>query len=190
MLKNDDMTISSTDDLESEILREHSKRQTIALARWVGHDKNRFKKLMTLFLRGEYRVTQRSAWIVNECAEGSPELINPWLNPMVAKMQEPGVHGAVPRNVLRIFASIEIPKSLQGEVVTICFAYLMNPSSPIAVQVHAMSILVNISREEPDLKNEVRAVIESLLPQGGPAVNARARMVLKALSRTDKRKGR
>lgn len=184
------MIISGIKDLEQEILREHSKHQAIALARWVGHDKNRFKQLMTLFLRGDYRVTQRSAWVMNHCAEHSPELIAPWLEHMLARMQEPGVHEAVPRNVLRICSSIEIPRTLQGEVVTICFAYLMNPSSPIAIQVHSMAILVNIARQEPDLKNEVRAVIERLLPRGGPAINARARMVLKKLFRKNEHKGR
>ncbi|MBM2840584.1 MAG: hypothetical protein HW412_1112 [Bacteroidetes bacterium] len=52
---------------ESEILREHSKRQAVRIATWVGRDKKRFRQLIKLFLEGEYRVTQRSAWIVNSC---------------------------------------------------------------------------------------------------------------------------
>ncbi len=51
-------------NLESEILEEHSKRNTIRLAKWIGSDKKRFKELMKIFLKGEYRVTQRSAWIL------------------------------------------------------------------------------------------------------------------------------
>jgi hypothetical protein len=176
------MTISSIKDLENEILREHSRRQVTAIGRWVGHDKNRFKQLMTLFLRGDYRVTQRAAWAVSECAQHCPELVVPWLERMLTKMQEPGVHVAVPRNVLRIFESIEIPRNLQGNVVTLCFEYLFQPSSPIAIQVYSMSILLKIAQQEPDLKNELRAAIEQLLPAGGPAIQARARRVLKKLA--------
>jgi hypothetical protein len=102
---------------------------------------------------------------------------------MLTKMQEPGVHVAVPRNVLRIFESIDIPRNLQGNVVTLCFEYLFQPSSPIAIQVYSMSILLKIAQQEPDLKNELRPAIEQLLPAGGPAIKARARHVLKKLER-------
>ena len=175
------MTICSVKDLEDEILREHSRRQMEAIARWVGHDKSRFRDLMTLFLRGDYRVTQRAARVVSECALRRPELVAPWLSRMVTRMQEQGVHVAVPRNVLRIFESIRIPKTLQGKVVTICFDYLFNPSSPIALQAYSMTILLNVAEEEPGLRNELRATIEQLLPTGSPGVNARARKVLRKL---------
>ncbi len=175
------MKISSIKDLENEILRENSRRQVESIARWVGHDKSRFKDLMTLFLRGDYRVTQRAAWSVSACALRYPGFIAPWLAKMVARMQEPWVHVAVPRNVLRIFESVRIPKAMQGKIVTICFDYLFDPSSPIALQAYSMTILLNVAQEEPDLKNELRAAIERLLPTGSPGVNARARKVLKKL---------
>ncbi len=170
-------------DLEREILREHSKRQTVAIARWVGHDATRFGQLMRAFLKGDHRVTQRSAWMVNECVVHRPELARPWLPQMLRKMQEPGIHVAVPRNIMKIFESVELPKNLQGEVVTLCFDYLMNPSAPTAIHAYAMGILLHISREEPDLRNEMRAVIERLVPVGSAGVAARARRVLSRLDR-------
>jgi hypothetical protein len=103
---------------------------------------------------------------------------------MLTKMQEPGVHVAVPRNVWRIFESIDIPGDLQGEVITLCFEYLMNPSTPIALLSYSMSIVEKIAQQEPDLKNELRATIGQLLPTGSAGVNARARKILKKLSTT------
>ena len=61
-------------DLEAEILKEHSKRQAVRIASWIGTGKKRFRMLMDLFLKGEYRTTQRSTWIVNLCAEAHPRL--------------------------------------------------------------------------------------------------------------------
>jgi hypothetical protein len=170
-------------DLEAEILREHSKRQTTKIARWVGSDKRRFRQLMGLFLHGEYRVTQRSAWIVGLCAEHHPELVGPWLRPMLAKMEEPGVHGAVRRNVVRILANIEVPRAILGTVVTRCFNCLSSETEEIAVKVHAMMAILRATRTEPGLKNELKEAIEQLLPTAGPAIRARARMVLSRLQK-------
>jgi hypothetical protein len=170
-------------DLEQEILREHSKRQMTKIARWVGSDNRRFRRLMDLFLNGEYRITQRSVWVISECTENHPELVGPWLKPMLAKMEEPGVHGAVRRHVLRILAGREIPHALLGTVVSRCFDCLSSENESIAVKVHAMMIIVHVARAEPDLKNELKGAIEQLLPTAGPAIRARARMVLKMLEK-------
>ena len=169
--------------MKSEILYEHSRRQVDKIAGWIGRDKGRFKELMNLFLHGEYRVTQRSAWIISACSQRHPELITPWLKSMLDKSEEPGVHIAVKRNVLRILEEIEIPKSLLGAVITRCFNDLASEDAAIAVRVYAMEIILRASVQEPDLRNELRQTIEQMLPHGGPAIQSRARHVLKKLAR-------
>ena len=49
-------------NLRKEILKEHSKKQCEKNVAWIGNDKKRFNELFYLFLNGEYRITQRSAW--------------------------------------------------------------------------------------------------------------------------------
>ena len=168
-------------DLEAEILREHSKRQALRIAAWVGTDRKRFGKLIALFLRGEYRVTQRAAWIVNSCAEEHPALIRPHLGRMIKRMQEPGVHVAVKRNVIRILQFIEIQEALLGEVTTVCFKYLASPAEPIAVRVFSVTVLGNVAQKEPDLKRELRLVIEQQLSSGSMGFCSRATRVLKMI---------
>lgn len=170
-------------DLKSEILYEHSRRQVEKIARWIGADKRRFRELMELFLHGEYRVTQRAAWIINKCAEKHPRFISPWLKQMIAKSEELGVHIAVKRNVLRILEGIDIPKSLLGTVVSRCFDYLASDDEAIAVRVYAMEIILHAAQEEPDLRKELQASIEQMLIRAGPAIRARARRVLKRLDK-------
>jgi len=168
-------------DLETKILKEHSKRQAVRIASWIGRDKKRFRQLMALFLKGEYRTTQRSAWIVNLCAEKYPELIRPYLKKMIRRMQEPGVHDAVKRNVVRILQFHEIPDALLGEVTSICFDYLASPNEPIAVRVFSMTVLANAAQKEPDLKNELRLVIEQQLSHGSMGFCSRAKKVMRMI---------
>lgn len=170
-------------DLEAEILKEHSKRQVVNIGMWVGKDQRRFKQLMELFLRGERIITQRSAWIVGYCVENHPDLVKPWLKPLLEKMQEPGVHDAVKRNGTRILECVEVPGSLMGLVVSICFENLGSIDSPIAVKAYSMGVLVKICEREPDLKHELQAVIEQMMPFVGPALQARGRQVIRQLER-------
>ncbi|MDP2208178.1 MAG: hypothetical protein Q8K98_05300 [Bacteroidota bacterium] len=168
-------------NLKQEILREHSKRQVKKIASWVGGDKSRLKKLMELFLSDDYIISQRSAWCISQCADNNPELLNPWLKPMIRKMQEPGVHDAVKRNVLRILQKADIPTSLLGIVVSLCFDYLNSLKAPIAVKVYSMAILMNAAKREKGLRNELKLVLENMQPYVGPALQARSKAILREL---------
>jgi hypothetical protein len=172
-------------DLESEILREHSKRQTVRIAQWIGPDKRRFCMLMELLLHGEPVITQRAAWILSSCYESHPQLVTPWLPSLLDKMQEQGVHDALRRNTVRLLTCADIPTSLLGKVVSLCFDYLNAVDTPIAVRVHAMTVLQKVAEREPDLRRELQTSIELMLPYVGPACCARAKMVIKRLERLD-----
>jgi hypothetical protein len=170
-------------DLETEILREHSKRQTVRIARWIGPDKRRFRQLMELLLHGDRIITQRAAWILTYCYESHPQLVTPWLSDLFKKMQEPDVHDALKRNVVRLLACADIPRPLLGTVVSICFDYLNSVDTPIAVKANAMTVLQRISEQEPDLKHELQTSIELMMPYVGAALRARGKIVIKQLAR-------
>ena len=171
-------------NIESEIIREHSKRQCIRIAKWIGTDKKRFNELMGLFLKGEYRITQRAAWIIQHCADEHVELVTPYIESMIDRMLEPNIHDAVKRNVVRILQDIEIPRRLTGKVATVCFEWLASAKEPIAVKVFSMSVLANIAKKEPDLKNEIRLLIEQQMPMGSAGFKSRGRKVLRQLEKT------
>jgi hypothetical protein len=173
-------------DIETEILKEHSKRQVVKIGKWIGNDPARFKQLMELFLHGEPIITQRSAWLVGYCCEKYPELATPWLPAMLKKMQENNVHCAVKRNVTRTLQYIEIPKKYLGKVVTNCFNELADPASPIAVRAFSMYVLAKIAKREPGIINELRVTIEQMLPHATAGLRACSRKVLKQLSANHK----
>jgi hypothetical protein len=170
-------------DLELEILKEHSRHQAVRITHWIGEDETRFAALMKLFLSGEQRIVQRSAWIVSLCGEQHPALITPWLSKIVARAGETGVHNAVKRNSVRVLQFVEIPRRLQGRVANLCFDFLQNHTIPIAVKAFSMTVLVNIAKNEPDLKHEIGIVIEQMLPYGSAGIRSRAGKVLKQLSK-------
>lgn len=116
-------------------------------------------------------------------SDNQSELMNPWLKPMVEKMQEPGVHDAVKRNVLRILQNADIPRSILGNVVMLCFEYLNSTKFPIAVKVYSLTILINAAKRERGLRNELKLVVDNMQPYVGQALQARSREILRELIR-------
>jgi hypothetical protein len=166
-------------DIEKEILAVRSKEQVVKLVKWVGKDKKRFQQLMKYFLQGEEQLAKKSAWIIGHCAELYPDLVSPWLKPMVKIMQKPGLHGAVKRNVVRILQFVDIPRSLQGVVANLCFELISLIDEPIAVRTFSMIVLAKIAQEEPGLRKELEIVVRQMLPYATPAFRARAKKILK-----------
>lgn len=167
-------------DIRAEILKEHSKQNSEAIAAWVGASPQRVTQLMDLFLHDEYRVVQRLAQVVSKLADAHPDLIKPHLPQLVKRMNEPGVHVAVKRNVIRILQYVDIPESLHGDVMNTCFDLLADPNETVAVRVFSMTVLDKLSAQYPEIRQELQVIIEDVLEQGCTAAfRARARMVLK-----------
>ena len=169
-------------NIKEAILQEHSKKQVLKIAKYVGNNKERFAELMQTYFEGPYRVTQRGAWVLLHCADNDYNLVYPYLDKMVEMLNE-NSHDAVKRNTLKILGMIDIPEHLMGLLTDKCFAYLKAETEPIATRVFAMTVLYNITKAEPDLKHELKLVIEELLPYGSAGIKARGKKTLKLLQK-------
>jgi hypothetical protein len=169
-------------DIRSEILAAHSRVQSLRIASWIGRDADRFEQLLYLFLNDEYRVVQRAAWVVGLVADKHPSLLTPHLPAIVGRMEEEGIPVAVKRNVLRLLQDFSLPESLHGPVMNSCFAFLEDPLETVAVKACSMTVLANLAKDYPDIKNEIRLLIEDQLENNPtPGIRSRAKKVLKQL---------
>ena len=170
-------------NLREVILKEHSKKQCDKVVAYVGNNASRFAELVRLFLEGPYRVTQRAGWPLSCCIEQNPKLIEPHLKQVLNFALEPGVHDSVKRNVVRLLQFIAIPKRLQGLTAKICFQFFSDKKEPIAVRVFSMTVLSNLAKELPELKNELIPLIEDQMPYASAGFISRGRKVLKELKK-------
>jgi hypothetical protein len=169
-------------DLLKAIEKEHSKIQCEKIVRYVGGDKDRFGELMQLFLKGEYRVTQRAGWPLAICVENHPELINPYYKQILPLLKKPGVHNAVVRNIVRLLQYVTIPKRYHGEVMNTCFDFVADHNTLPAIKAFSLTILENLSEIYPDINAELKLIIEERWPHETPAFKVRARKILKKYS--------
>ncbi len=164
--------------LVEQLSAEHSKAQTIRLVRWINQDQDRLSHLMDIFLGTDYRLTQRSAWVVRYVGEETPALLVPWLSQLVATLRRPGLHNAVQRNILNIFEHIDLPAVLLDDLADNCFLYLADPQAPIAVRAASITILDKICRQVPELRPEFHLLLEEHMDHATAAFKSRARKIL------------
>ena len=168
-------------NIKEALLKEHSKKNSVAIANWIGADKDRFEELMDLFLHSEYRITQRAAYVLLFVSDKHIELFQPYIGILLKNLETKKVHIAVKRNTVRVFQNIHIPKKHQGQAAALCFEYLESANEAIAVKCFAMKVLANICENEPDLIPELQILVENQYPFGSAGFQARSKHIFKQL---------
>jgi hypothetical protein len=167
--------------LREQLLKEHSKANCLKVVRWVGDSPERFAELIKLFLQDEYRVVQLAAWPVSYVIEAHPALIKKHLLPLLKNLDRQDTHPAVRRNTIRLLQHVNIPEKFHGRVMHLCFEYISDPKEKAAVKAFSLTVLENLSRQYPEIKQELKAIIEDRWDSETPAFRSRAKKILKTL---------
>ncbi len=169
-------------NLYQQIASEHSKQNAVRVAAYIGGDREKFDELMQIFFSDEKKMTKSAAWIMSHCADKYPYLIVPYIGKFIPLLK-PEHPVWIRRNIARVLQLVNIPEEYQGEVVNTCFDILLNPKDALAVQAFSMTILYNITCEQPELKDELIMVIEDMLPHGSAGIKSRGKKTIKALKK-------
>ena len=169
-------------NIREEILQEHSKTQAMKIAEYACASPKNFGELMACYMDKEYRLAQRTAWSVSWAARKRPEMVRPYLTAIVQQMQRSDVHDAVKRNAVRILENIDIPEELHGEVMNACFGFLEDPATAVAIKAFSLTTLFNLSKRYPDIRPELKLLIEANWENETAAFKSRGRKILAVLN--------
>jgi hypothetical protein len=169
-------------NLSEAIRQPYSLQQKLRVANYVGDNPQRFDELMQVFLTSDDRIAQRCSNFISHCVERQPGLITKYLDTLIAQLKK-SASNAVRRNIVRLLQFVAIPDTLAGNVMDACFQLIQNSGEPVANKTFALTVLANLSRQYPDIKPELRLVIEDQLPRTTTAFHARARKLWPALVR-------
>lgn len=137
-----------------------------------------FKELVHCFLSDDNQLAQRAAYSLGMAVDKNPPLIGPYVGVLVSQLKRKDVHDAVIRNTVRVLEDIEIPEVFHGEVMDACFALLQNREIAIAIRAYSMTILYQLSKVYPEIRGELRFLIEEGMPFEKPAFISRGRKIL------------
>lgn len=169
-------------DLRKQLLKEHSRENSELIFQHLLDNPKEFKDLMEIFTKENYRLNQRSAWIVGLAGETKGDWLIPYFPTLIESLKNP-IHDAIARNIYRSFQSISIPEKYEGRIYDLALRDLSNPKSAIAIKVFAMTVAFNISKKHLELQEELELVIEEQMPYSSKGFSSRARKILKEMEK-------
>ncbi len=168
--------------IEQELLKIQSKTQALRVSEFIGTDQQRFHELMRLFFCDDTFLRHKASMVVGFCVLINSYLLDPYMEKMIQCLKDQ-VNDALTRNIFRTFQFVALPEKYWGEVWEIGYQYLTSPKKPIAIRVFAMTVLVNICRHLPELKQELQIAIEDQLPFGSAGFVSRGKKSLNILKK-------
>lgn len=118
-----------------------------------------FDVLMQLALNDPRQRSWRAAYLADKIHDKNPELLKPYLPALTAQLYVEK-NASKRRHWLKLISQNNIQKEHIGFLFDYCIETFTSAKEAVAVRVHAMQILYNISEMEPDLKPEVLQLIE------------------------------
>ena len=170
-------------ELQKALLQEHSKANTVAIARSILAGTYTFEELWELIRNGAPPLPQRATWVLDAVTEKAPDSLQPYLPEAVALLLQPN-HNAVHRNLLKALERTALPEELQGPLYDFCINIRLNPKALPAIQAFSMSLAAKIAAGVPELQEELALVIESQMEFNTAAYKSRGRRILSLLRKS------
>ncbi len=160
----------------------HTKKQALKISVYACSSTKRFKELIQCFLSNEYRLAQRAAWSVSWATQKKPGLIYPYIKDLIAQLSRNDVHDAVIRNSVRILQKIKVPEQFHADLMNSCFAFIESNTTAVAIKAFSLTTLFNLSQVYPEIKNELKLIIEERWNYETAAFKSRGKSILKKLN--------
>lgn len=167
--------------LKNKLLEGHNKAICEEVLAYIGDDKKKVGALVKIVGSEDKKLSQRAAWVLGYVGERSHYHLTPHLKQLLVLMTEPNRHPAIRRNITRALQYVHLPEDFHGTVMDTCFRFLEDPKEAAAVKAFSISILENLWHEYPEIGDELRTVLTTLMEDALPSFKVRARRLLSLL---------
>ena len=184
--------VFSEDDIEPETDKElqrmiHSM-MSVQEADWIASTATDnpavTRKLLEYSYSEDRKLSFRASWTLSKVFDKNPEMIQPYLQDMVEKLNSLD-NESTQRSFLRIISLADISKmSLKhhGFLADHCFKAMNSGFSAIAIKAYSIEIIYRLALIYPELANELSASISMLQGEGSAGIIARGRIILGKLA--------
>ena len=168
-------------NFREQLLSEMSRKNIDYIIHVVGDNPEYFDELIRMILYDHDPVPPRASWAAEGISRNFPRLADKYVYPFVEGLPY-FTHPGTRRNVLKMLSRMPIPEELQGTLIDLCFKWMTGEEEPVAVKVFCMDIVARHLGMYPDLRFELREVIEDQYSRSSAGFQAHGRKVLKQIS--------
>lgn len=148
----------------------------------IGNNQQLFNEAVQAMLTDKYPLSMRAARVVQFASIKYPKLLDSHIDALISALHKSKIDG-VKRSILKIF--IEAPVSVSddqlGQLTDRCFLFVDDKKESIAVRAFSIDILLKVIKKYPELKPELKAVMESVIPEGSVGLKHKCRKLLKKM---------
>lgn len=156
------------------------KKEAELVAQSIAEDPKYVQQLWEMCISNE-KHSWRATWLMDKVYDIDSNLVRPYIPQMIALI--PTLEDeSKQRQYLKLISCELLPKDISGEFINRCFDLLINATTAVAVKVHAMQVLYNFSKIEPDIQNELVIIIEEQMEHGTAGFCSRSRKILKEIA--------
>ncbi len=148
----------------------------------VGNSEEKFLVLLNLALHEKDPVAWRACWILDGSDELHPGLAGNHISMIINELPDLNSFGTL-RSILRLLSRYQIPEDDQGLLIDLCLGYMVSELYPVAIKVHAMQIVYNHVLIYPELKHELKTVIEDQIDNNSVGFLSRGRRIIAQLEK-------
>jgi len=169
--------------IKALLANELSKKNTLLVASLVKGNHHELLELISIMKQQDPLLSPRAAWAVDTCFEQFPELFFAVQNVIYENMPH-YIHAGTKRQFFRMLTRYEVPAQYIGQVFDFCLTCAESPKEPVAVRIHAMQVMYNISEKEPGLKHELKCIFEACYEEGSsPGLINRSGKLIKKIDK-------
>lgn len=168
------------DSLEDLLINNLSKNTKLMAVQHAAIDLSRIDQLWKWLNNASDPLRWRACWVFEElCLKHRHILDNYVLR--IAELYPKLTHDSLRRMLGHLLTETHIPEDHETKILDAAYAWMLDPTRPAAVRIHAMQLVFNLTKKYPELQNEFRSAIEHLYDTGSKGFKNRAGKLLKRL---------
>lgn len=168
-------------DIE-DLLFDSYRRTIDNCVNYVINNPQKIDDVLKIAFSDNKKLASRAARVVYYVSNAKPSIIIPYYSQLLNNIQYLN-NESVKSSILRTFLDLDLPDNDEqiGILANICLDIMDNPVEKAALKVYAIDILYSISTIYPELKRELKLIIENHFENCKPSFYARAKMILNKL---------
>jgi 8-oxo-dGTP diphosphatase len=171
-------------ELSAMLLKLSGVREAEWIASTAPGDNELIEKLFSFCSSGNERLAFRASWVLTKICEQEPRPFTDMAGEIAVRLMTI-TNRSVQRSMLKILSvtgTAMLDEKEQGLLADFCLSLLRENSSPVAVKVYSMDIMLDIVSRHKEMAHEFVAVMSMLPSDSHGALKSKSRYILKRLS--------